>query len=60
MVPPFDIFRQEEDGKILWIGAAATLEDAERVVGHEMLSKQSAYLIVSMKTGTKRLIEPER
>jgi hypothetical protein len=58
MVPPFDIFRHEEDGQVLWIAMSGSMEEAERIVAKAMQSTLAPYAIVSLSTGRQRVIEP--
>lgn len=60
MIPPFDIFRKEKDGAVLWIGTASTMEDAERKVATAISLVPASYLIISLKTGNERVIEPDQ
>jgi len=56
--PPFDIFRQEQDGKVLWLGTADSLAEAQQKVAEAMKTESSEYLIVSLKTGNRQKISP--
>lgn len=58
MRPPFDIFKHEDDGKVLRIGIALSLEEAERKVAEAMISDPAKYAIVSLRTGKQRIIPP--
>jgi hypothetical protein len=60
MVPPFDIFRHDEGGQVLWIAVCGTMEEAEAIVAKAMQSTPASYAIVSLRTGRQRLIEPEQ
>ena len=56
MVPPFDIFQKEPDGKLRWIEAAESLESAQARVQKFMKLSPGEYMIFSQKTGNKILI----
>ena len=58
MVAPFDIFRADGPGGILWIEAVAELEAAKARVGALMQTTPCEYLIFSQKTGHKISIKP--
>ena len=58
MVPPFDIFRVEKDGSLIWCEAAATLELAKARVEAMAASKAAQYVIYSQKTGHRVIIKP--
>ena len=58
MRPPFDIFRQENGGEVIWICIATTMEQAERKVAEAMISNPASYAIVSLRTGKQRIIPP--
>jgi hypothetical protein len=53
----FDIFQLEPDGTVLWQGLAPTVEDAKALVKELQLRTPSQYMIVSLKTGSKLLID---
>jgi hypothetical protein len=58
--PAFDIFQVEESG-VLWLGSAATVEDAKEQVRQFAARAPGKYLLFDQKTGTKLLlIEPHR
>ena len=38
MIPPFDIFRQEEGGSVLWIAASGSMGDAAQIVAKALRS----------------------
>jgi hypothetical protein len=59
MVPPFDIFRHEENGSVLWIATSGTLDEAKQIVVKAMLSHPAPYAIVSLRTGRQRIIGPD-
>ena len=59
MIPPFDIFRVANDGKLLWKAAAETLESAQHRIKLLMSVEPGDYVIYSQKTGNKTLVRSE-
>jgi hypothetical protein len=59
METPFDIFRTEPDGNILWRGAATTLDEAKARVQEFAKSGPSEYVIINLQTGLKVTIASE-
>jgi hypothetical protein len=57
MVPPFDIFQLKANNQTLWRGTAVTLEDAHARVAELVKSSPGDYLIVSLHTGNKTVIQ---
>jgi hypothetical protein len=55
--PGFDIFQVEDSG-VLWLGSAATVEDAKEQVRQIAARAPGRYLLFDQKTGTKLVIEP--
>lgn len=53
MVPPFDIFRAERDGDVLWLESATDLEAAWARVKMLAASTPGEYLILSQMTGRR-------
>jgi hypothetical protein len=58
MLPPFDIFRMETNGDVLWIKSAADLKSARLAVKELMPSSPHKYLIHSHYTNNDLLIKP--
>jgi hypothetical protein len=56
MLPPFDIFRIESDGQLIWCAPADTLTSAERRIKILMASTPADYLIFSQETGHKAIV----
>jgi hypothetical protein len=54
--PAFDIFQVEDSG-VLWVGSAATVEDAKEHVRQIAARAPGKYLLFDQKTGTKLVIE---
>jgi hypothetical protein len=59
VIPPFDIFKSEGDGSVVWKGCAETLEIARLSVKALMASSPGSYIIHSQKTGHKLRIDPD-
>jgi hypothetical protein len=53
MIQPFDIFRIEKDGGLVWVGTAETMDAAKARARAECASKAGDFWIVSLKTGNK-------
>jgi hypothetical protein len=53
MIPPFDIFKSEPDGHVLWIGTRDDLDAAKEFVRQYGHSKPGEYLICSLKTNNR-------
>lgn len=58
MLPPFDIFRVEADGKVLWIKSAPDLKSARLAVQELMASSPHKYIIHSHRTNNGLTIKP--
>ena len=58
MRPPFDIFKHEDSGEVIWVCIATTIEEAERKVAEAMISNPASYAIVSLRTGKQKIIPP--
>lgn len=56
MVPPFDIFRMEQTGHLVWQETAETLDLAKLRIKTLMASQPSDYVIYSQKTGNKTVV----
>ena len=56
MNAPFDIFRTETNGGVLWIESVATLEDAQARVQELGMRSPGEYLLFNQETGNKLLI----
>jgi len=54
--PGFDIFQVEDSG-VLWLGSAATVEDAKEQVRQIAARTPGRYLLFDQKTGTKLVID---
>jgi hypothetical protein len=59
MIPPFDIFRVETDGHLMWQGKAETLDVARLKVKMLMDEVPGNYVIYSQQTGHKMIIKAD-
>ena len=57
--PAFDIFQVEDSG-VLWIGSAATVEDAKEHLRQIAARAPGKYLLFDQKTGTRLVVELHR
>ena len=56
MIPPFDIFRLDSTGQLVWQSSAETLALAQQRIASLMASLPSDYVIFSQKTGRKTVV----
>jgi hypothetical protein len=54
--PAFDIFQVQDRG-VLWVGSAATVEEAKEHVRRIVTPAPVKYLLLNQKTGNKIVIE---
>lgn len=47
----YDIFRTMEDGSVIWVGDAATLDNAKQTLNALRAAKPGAYLVRDAATG---------
>ncbi len=59
MIPPFDIFRVEIDGHLVWKGTAESLDLARLRIKILMDSEPGDYLIHSQQTGHKIVVKAD-
>jgi hypothetical protein len=59
MVPPFDIFRVESDGHLVWRDTAKNMDLARLRVKILMTSEPADYVIYSQHTGHKTVVRNE-
>ena len=50
MGPGYDIFRELENGEVLWVGCAKDLDDAKKLVA-QVSATASRYFVRSASTG---------
>jgi len=58
MLPPFDIFRVEPNGEVLWIKSAEDLKSARLAVKELMAASPREYIIHSHSTNNDLVIKP--
>jgi hypothetical protein len=54
---PFDIFRTEGTGSVLWIGSAASVTEAKARIRQQSAGSPGEYLLLNQQTGTKLVIK---
>jgi hypothetical protein len=59
MFPPFDIFRVESDGRLVWKDTAETLDLARLRIKISMVSQPGDYVIYSQQTGHNTVIRSD-
>jgi hypothetical protein len=59
MTTPFDIFKVEAGGSVLWLGSADSIEDARTRVQEIGAGSAVDYLIVNQETGAKLIVRLE-
>jgi hypothetical protein len=57
VIPPFDIFRLENDGRLVWQGIAETLDVARLHIKILMTDEPGDYVIHSQQTGHKTIVK---
>jgi hypothetical protein len=58
MLPPFDIFRREASGEVLWVKAADDWKSARAAVEQLMASSPRDYIIHSHRTNNDLIVKP--
>ncbi len=53
MIAPFDIFRVEDQDRLIWVSAAGDLETAKAIIKELRTTYQSEYIIYSQQTRNK-------
>jgi hypothetical protein len=53
MLWPFDIFQVRNDGRVLWLEAVKSLQDAKVRVASLALQTDSAFIVLNQVTGTR-------
>jgi hypothetical protein len=53
MESPFDVFRTETNGQMIWRGAAASLEEAKARVQEFAKSCPGDYMIANLRSGLR-------
>ena len=57
MTAPFDIFENEKSGTVIWLGSAATIEEAKARIREVGARSNTEYLVLNQKTGNKVVIK---
>jgi hypothetical protein len=58
MLPPFDIFKRESDGEVLWIKSAEDFKSARTAVKELMAASPQEYIIYSHRTNNQLVVKP--
>jgi hypothetical protein len=58
-IPRFDIFRIEKDGGLFWIGTAADVAEAQRLVIKQPSTSSREFVLFDLKTGAKKAMNSE-
>ena len=59
MLAPFDIFKTDETGHLLWCGEAHTLDDAKLKIQALSRSHKTSFVIFSQTTGKRMIVQPD-
>jgi hypothetical protein len=59
MLPPFDLFKQEPNGTLRWLGAMPDVETGKAKAQELMRSTPGEYFVFSQTTGNKFHVDPE-
>jgi hypothetical protein len=59
MTATFDIFEVEPGGSVMWRGSTAAFEEAKAFVEKLGKSRNTDYIIFSLKTGMKVVVKPD-
>ncbi len=59
MLPPFDIFRVETDGHLVWKDTAETFDYARLLIKILMASQSADYVIYSQATEQKTVVKAD-
>ena len=57
MIAPFDIFKTNKDGSLLWRGEARDLDDAKTRAEALARSEKTEYVIFSQRTGNRIVVQ---
>jgi hypothetical protein len=57
-IPAYDIFKAEDDGAVLWLGSATTIDEARARAQKLAADLPGEYFILSHRTGNKVGIDP--
>ena len=59
MLPPFDLFKQEQDGRVQWLGAMPDADTANAKAQELMKECPGAYFVYSQTTGNKLYVKSQ-
>jgi len=59
MIAPFDIFKTNQDGSLLWRGEATDLDDAKIRAQKLARLEKTEYIIFSQRTGNRIVVKAE-
>jgi hypothetical protein len=59
MIAPFDIFRKDEAGELVWCEEAKNLDEAKMKIEALAKSRRATFVIFCQKTGERVTVEPE-
>ena len=59
MLAPFDIFKADETGHLLWCGEAHTLDDAKLKVQAISRSHKMSFVVFNQTSGERLVVEPD-
>jgi hypothetical protein len=59
MLPPFDIFRVETDGRLVWKDTAQTFDLARLRIKILMISQPGDFVVYSQETGHKTIVKAD-
>jgi len=59
MSHPFDVFEVRSEGAVLWLGSAASMEDAQAQIHELAQAAPSSYIILNQTTGEKIVVESQ-
>ena len=57
MADPFDIFEVDTKDAVRWLGAAATLTEAQATIRRHGVDLSARYVVVDQKTGKKMAVD---
>ena len=60
MITPFDVFKIDRNGHVLWCDQAASLQEAKAKVRRLALSEKAEYLILNENNGNRLFIQADR
>jgi hypothetical protein len=58
MIHPYDLFRLEPNGAVLWLAATPTFAEAQAAARQHALKKGGSYMIFDQVTRNRILLDP--